>query len=1136
MSNFKNIQAKLEAFIRKYYTNELIKGAILFFSIGLLYFLVTLLIEHFLWLSSIGRTVLFWLFVVVELVLFAKFIAVPLAKLLKLQKGIDYEDASKIIGTHFPEVNDKLLNVLQLKQSDSQSELLLASIEQKSETLQPIPFKLAVNFKKNTKYLKYAAIPVLILLLASVSGHLDWFSDSYKRVVDYKTAYEPPAPFQFFVVNENLQATENKDFKLFVKTAGEVQPENVQITYNNETYFLQQKAVGNFEYVLPKPKENITFQLSANSVTSKTYTLEVIEAPTLLSFDMILDYPSHTKKRDETLKSTGNAVVPQGTNITWKLNTKATEQVRLYAKDTLEFTANSSGAFEGSKRIYNNLKYNLTTSNSKLKDYENLAFSIDVIKDEYPELNIEMQVDSLDQQSLYFYGQVSDDYGLNKLQLVYYPSEKETEKTLVNIPISKSNVADFISAFPNDLEITEGLSYELYFQVFDNDAIHKYKRTKSEIFSYRKLTKEEEEQKQLQEQKETIQDLDTSLKKFEEREKELQELSKTQKEKTELNFNDKRKLDNFLKRQKEQEEMMKSFNKKLKDNLEEFQKEKEDDPFKDDLRERLKENEEQLKKDEKLLDELEKLQEKIDKLDKEELSDKLEKLAKQNKNQKRSLEQLLELTKKYYVGKKLEELQQELAKLAEKQEKLSEETPENNTKEKQDEINKEFEDFQKEMDALEKENQELKQPEDIERNKNEEENVKEDQQEASDKLEEKEESPEEQKKQESQKQAQKKQKQAAQKMKKMSEEMQASMSSSSGEQMAEDVEMLRQILDNLLLFSFDQESLMNQFERIAINHNKYASYLRKQNDLREHFSHVDDSLFALSLRQPKISEKVNKEIGEVFYNIDKSLLVLSENQIDKGVASQQYTITSANNLADFLSNALDNMQMQMSGEGQGGKGKPKPGEGKGGDGGLPDIIKSQEQLAKEMEKGMKKGDKGEKGKEGDKGKEGESGKEKGGTKKGENGEGGDKQGEGEGNNEELNGELYRIYQEQQKIRQALEERLAKDGKSGVGSNLVKEMEQIELDLLNKGFTNQTMEKMMNLKHQLLKLEQATFQQGQEEKRESESNQRQFDNKTNNQIPTAKQYFNTTEILNRQSLPLQPIYKKKVQEYFKQSND
>ena len=149
MSNFEHIQTKLEAFIRRYYTNELLKGAILFFAIGLLYFLFTVFIEHVLWLNTTSRTVLFWLFIGVEFGLLVKFIFIPLAKLFKLQKGIDYHAASKIIGQHFPEVNDKLLNVLQLHQTPSESELLLASIEQKSLELKPVPFKLAINFKKN---------------------------------------------------------------------------------------------------------------------------------------------------------------------------------------------------------------------------------------------------------------------------------------------------------------------------------------------------------------------------------------------------------------------------------------------------------------------------------------------------------------------------------------------------------------------------------------------------------------------------------------------------------------------------------------------------------------------------------------------------------------------------------------------------------------------------------------------------------------------------------------------------------------------------------------------------------------------------------------------------------------------------
>ncbi|WP_203256624.1 DUF4175 family protein [Hyunsoonleella ulvae] len=1150
MDNFKNIQQKLERFIKRYHTNELVKGGILFFAIGLLYFLATLLIEHFLWLNTTARTVLFWLFILVELGLLFKFVAIPLAKLFKLKRGINYEMAAKIIGKHFPEVDDKLLNVIQLKERSEPSELLLASIDQKSLALHPIPFKLAVNFKQNIPYLKYAVIPIIILLLVYVTGNFNWFSDSYKRVVDYKTAYEPPAPFQFFVVNETLKAIEGKDFKLMVKTTGDVVPENAQLTYNDETYFLQQTGVGAFEYVFSQPQQPITFNLSANEVNSKPYRLEVVEVPSLLGFKMVLDYPNHTKKQDEILKSTGNAVVPEGTKVTWQLQTKSTDEVHLYAKDTLAFVSDKAGVFETSKSLYRDYNYTLSTSNKNLKDYENLSFTIDVIKDDFPELNVQMKVDSLDLQTLYFYGQISDDYGLSKLQLVYYPSDDESDKKIKELPITTSNVQDFITAFPDNLEVKPGIPYQLYFQVFDNDRVNKFKYKKSSVFTYRKRTLDEEQEKQLQEQGETIKDLNKSLKKFEEQEKRLKELTKTGKEKKNLSFNDKKKLASFFKRQKQQDEMMKNFNKKLKDNLEEFQKEeKKEDPFKEDLKKRLDDNEEQLKKNEKLLEELEKLQEKINN---EGLIKKLEEVAKQNKNKKRSLEQLLELTKRFYVEKKLEKLADDLKELSKEQETLSKASEKENTKEKQDAINEKFNEFQKEMEALEKDSKALKKPIDIPRDKLDEKEVQNEQQNASDELKEKEAVEQKQKeegteneqntstnqeKQQNHQNAQKSQQKAAQKMREMSQNMQGAMQAMSGEQMQEDMEMLRQILDNLVLFSFDEEALMEQFKAIDVNHNKYASYLKRQSYLKEHFEHIDDSLFTLSLRQPKMSEVINKEISEVYFNIDKALERLAESQIYQGVSNQQFAVTATNNLADMLSDILDNMQESMSmsmGQGQ-------------GDMQLPDIIMSQEQLNKMMQQGMKKGQKGKpkegKGKEqgkgekqGDKGKEGQKG-DKGQEQNGKEGQNGKQSGgEGEGTNFDEEGLLYEIYQKQQQLREALDKRLEKEGKGGIGDRLSKQMEDIELDLLNKGLTNETLQKMTNLKHQLLKLENATFQQGQENKRESETNNKEFNNNSNSQIPTAKQYFQTTEILNRQALPLQQVYKKKVQQYFKKAND
>ena len=206
MENSNNIYLKLEQFIKKYYTNELLRGSIFFIGIGLLYFLFTLSIEYFFWLKPNLRTLLFWTFVAVELFLLLRFILFPISKLFKLQNGINYDDASKIIGNHFSEVGDKLTNFLQLSQDSNTSELLLASIDQKAKTLQPIPFLKAINFSKNKKYAPIALIPLLFFAFFYITGNSNFISQSLHRVMNYKEQFLPPAPFEFQVINKNLQS------------------------------------------------------------------------------------------------------------------------------------------------------------------------------------------------------------------------------------------------------------------------------------------------------------------------------------------------------------------------------------------------------------------------------------------------------------------------------------------------------------------------------------------------------------------------------------------------------------------------------------------------------------------------------------------------------------------------------------------------------------------------------------------------------------------------------------------------------------------------------------------------------------------------------------------------------------------
>ena len=1115
MEQSKSIFLKLEAFIKKYYTNELIRGSLFFIGLGLIYFLFTLFIEYFLWLKPIGRTILFVFFVVVEAFLLIRFVAFPIFKLFKLQKGINFEEASAIIGTHFTEVSDKLTNFLQLsdKINREKSELLAASIEQKAKLLSPIPFSNAINFNVNKRYLPLVILPILFFLFFYVSGNSYVISQSFERVVNFKKQFLPPAPFKFVLLNKDLETEQNKDFVIKVKSEGKIIPETVMINIGSESYFMESNGRGEFQYKIEKPNSNVSFFMEANAISSLDYELNVIAVPAITNLEMTLNYPSYLNKKAEIIKGTGNAIIPEGTSVTWKMSTVATQSVIWTNSKSSTSFLKQENLFRLSKNISQNTEYNIITSNTKVKDYERLSYQISVIKDQFPTINVNNAPDSLKVAKNYVLGQVSDDYGLSKLQIVYYEKDKPQSQKRAAIAVKKDIYDQFVFAFPSNLPVEQGTAYEYYFEVFDNDAIHNFKSSKSAVFYNRIATDQEKEEQILQEQNNNINSLEKSLKNQDKQISEIEKLQKNGKEKESLEFKDQQKVSDFIKRQKQQDEIMKEYSKKMEENLDKFKTEKKDE-FKEELQKRLENADKELEKNKKLLDELKELN---DKLKNEELFDKLEKFKQITKNQTKTLEQLVELTKKYYVEKKAEQIADQLDKLADKQDKLSENEKENQG-DKQEAINKEFDKIQEDLKELQKENKELKSPIDLPKEAEKENSINEDLKKATDEL-----------KKQNQSKAKPKQKSASKKMKEMSGDMMEGMAGSEMDQLEEDVKMLRQILDNLLAYSFSQEDLMKQFKGLKRGSPSFNKDLKIQQNLKQQFKHIDDSLFAMSLRNPKIAENVTQEIGNVHYNIDKALDNFVDSQISKGLSRQQYAISASNKLADFLSATLSNMQSEMKMSGSGKGGKPKPGKGQGSGMQLPDIIKKQEGLGEKMKEGMKKGNKPG---EGTKPGQGEKGKSKGDGKSGNgdtpNGESGE---DGEGNA----GEIMKIYQEQKQLREALENALNKEGMGGNGQNAMEQMKQIEKQLLNKGFNNETLQKILNLQYELLKLEKAAQQQGEEKKRQSQTNQKQFNSQSKPLPANLQDYLNSIEILNRQTLPLRSNFNQKVQEYFK-NND
>ena len=1093
------IYKKLNLFYNKFYINELIKGFLLFLAIGLLYFLLILLVEYFFWLNSSFRGFLFWAFISFEAYLFIFLIILPVLQLVKIRKGINYETSAKIIQQHFPnEVGDKLLNVLQLTNDAAinNSELLLIAIEQKIEQLQPIPFLQAINFKSNFKYLPYAFLPIAIFLIFLLTGKQQNLNNSFVRLANYNDVFVKPAPFEFEILNKNLAVKEGEDYVLEFKTIGEIIPNVVSIHFFNETYYAQKVSPGRFKFIFNNVNKAIPFYFNANNFSSKPYTLNLLELPNIVNLEVHVTYPTYLSKKNPIVSNSGNLVVPEGSVINWKINTQNTDKiVYVTNSDSIIFNQNNTN-FDLSKKIKSTTSYQIITFNTTNKFTQKVDFSIHVLKDEFPLLDVQVVPDSLSSGLKIYHGKTSDDYGITQLRVVYYDVKQPSILHYHKLPVLNSTSFKFIYQFPNGLVLNEETSYAYYFEVVDNDALNQFKKSKSNTFLHNELNQVQKTDVNLDNQVQQINSLQKSLTQTKTSEKKVNEVNQLLKQNSNLEYKDIKKLHDFFNTELENLQNIEEAAKKLANQLQQ-KKDKNDSEKAAELQKRLDNLQKEQEKNKKLYDELNKY---TDKLSKEELLQKVQKAKQNSAQQKRSLEQLVEQTKRFYVEQRAEQITEKLKKLAKKQEKLSE----LNTEQLQNqlELNKAFDDIQSDLQELKQENDGLKKPMELPKMDTDSEDTKQEMTKASNKL-----------KQNDNSAAQKSQKSAAQKMKEMAQKLESGMQKGEADQLQEDAKALRQILKNLLKFSFTQESTMKDFKNKGSQSFHFNRLLKEEQKLKNQFRFIDDSLNTLAARQIRIQDVVNKSVSEIHYNIDQSLHHLVENNLNKGISHQQYVINHANVLADLLSEALSNMQSQMQMQGSG-EGKPNPGQG---DPQLSDIIQKQKGLEQQFQDGVDAKDANNK-------KEGS----------------GEKTGEGkvvmDGNtakdDEGESGELLEIYKQQQQLREALEKSLGnQSGNIGL-DKILNEMKKLERNLLRKGFSNELLNQFKNLNHELLKLQNALKEQGDDTKRQSNTNENKF-NANENQIPkSVLEYIQGTEILQKNTLPLQPKYDNLVKEYFK----
>jgi hypothetical protein len=1078
---------KLNSFKLKFYAYKVVKGTLLTLLLLLLFYTIFSVIEYFVFLTTDVRKLIFFGFLIFSGLLLIQFIGIPLLKMLSLLKPIDLKTTSKIIQSHFTSIEDKLLNIIELNdlpQNQYSNELILASIDQKIEQLKVFDFNEAIQFK-NIKYVIFYFIISVLISFGVFFTNKNVFIDSTNRLIHYNTTFVKPAPFSFKLENTDLKVKKGDSYLIQVHTEGSEIPEIVYINIEGNNYLMKSSSAGSFEYEMVSVINSVNFFFTDLKYSSEKYNLKLLPKPGITQFKTTVVPPAYTGLQTMVLENIGDLQVPNGTKVEWSFNGIDIDSMFIVVHDSVKINGTEiNNGFTVDTRFFKSTKYNVFIQNEITSPELALSYSVEVIPDLFPEIKVEQMIDSMQLTRYYFKGTIGDDYGFSNLRFHFNVDNSDSSITIPFVKMLTDQDFYFVFDF-NDLNKTkEMVSY--YFSVSDNDAVNNYKTTTSDNFIFQFPNRDEI----LAKDKEKFEELQANINKSRELAREIkQDMNNLQLKNMDTNISDWEKsqmVSDIISKQNKLEklyEQIKQDNENLNNYLNSF------DEKNKEIQEKQKQIEELL--DEVFTEELKKLMEEFNKLADEFNSQRLNQLSENMKltfdDLEKQLERNLEMLRKMKVEQKLQDIIDQVNEIAKEEFNLVQELDENKNFEevtlkvsKHEEQTKQLENNLKEALEL---NKELKNPMNFDEFDEEFKDVEKNFQDSKNELNKK-----------NKKKSEENIKKNAEKLQNMAFGMQQMLDMNTKQQNMENIANLKQILSNLIFLSFAQENVLSALNGIADKDPSLFQLNKDQNRIFEQSKIVKDSLYSLAMRTPQITSMVNNELLAIEINLKKAGEEMQEALFPNARVSQQFVVTSLNNLALMLDEALENLEEQMANAQPGDQECENPGNGEPGMNSLKQASENIKQQLQKMIEQMKNS-----------------------------------------NQQNMSQQMGQSLMQHEMMQQMLREMM---NNGSVGSDAKKQLQQIDemleqnrRELMNKSINTQTILRQNQITTRLLEAEKAELEREFDDKRESQTADEFYSNPVRFFEYKGKEN-KSIEYLNKNSHKLHNFYIGKYKQYLK----
>lgn len=1073
---------RMQEFRKKYYLNKIIRGSLLLALLVSSILFIVLVSEGLFGFSSQVRTAFVFGLALSFLVVLGYMVLWPLSQLFKMTRGINDFQIAEMVQGLFPDINDKLLNLLQLKSRDDYAEgtLVDAAVDKRAAEIAPVKLSNGINLNVNRKYVWYLLVPVLLFLI-TYGINPSFLSSSSYRLINYNEQFVPPAPFVIQLGTIPEQVVAGEDLHLDVSVEGNELPGELFVFLKKDSesqymdFNLDRNSATSFSYTISDIKEDFSFYIGNPDVQSPPFEIKVIKRPFIRDFNITLVYPEYTGLGAERLENNvGDFKALKGTRIRWSMEPQGElKDARWIGDGEGAFTPGEEGdTYSYTHRIMRDFEYFISlTSVENIENIDTVKYRASVVQDRYPSIYVLSPTEAfkvgLDPR-LPLDLEIGDDFGFTRMSFFYRFTRSGgvsgTDATFKELPLEiLNNVLLQPQSYNLDLTqlgISEGDEVEYYIKVWDNDGVSGPKSSTSPTFQiiYPTLGEKYEEVEKKQDAfKSDLEELTKDAENLEESYKKLQEKLLEQRK---LSFDDKKELQRMI---DEHQQMMDELN-QSQEQLEETKEELKDNNM---VSEETLEKYDELNKfmedleNPEIEELLKELEEQLENLDPEDIRERLEQLRMDDEDIRKSLERTLELFKQIEVQQKIDELKNRLDNMKSKEEFLNEKAEQaedaeelKDAAERQEEVKEQMDEIKEEIDDLKELKEETQTPDEelMEEVKQDAEDVSQEMQEAQEQLEEAGEKQEEggrQNKKESQQSkenATQKQKNAAQKLGEMSEKLSSMQMEMQMQQDQANLESLRELLENLLKLSFDQEDLRDDVGELSYGDPALGEKSNDQKKLQDDMEMVEDSLEALSRRIVQMQKPIMDESRNIVESMDKSQRFFRNKQIPVITLHQQTAMTSINNLANMLSNLMQQIQQQMMNGMPGGAMSKEPGQQNPN--GMQNISEQQRKLNQQLQQMMQQG--------------------------------------------KMDGRsLAEMAARQQAIREQLEkarQQMQENGQNGLGDlgKVADDMQESEQDMMNKQLTHETLFRQQQILNRLLQADRSMREREWDKKRESQT--------------------------------------------------